>query len=133
MNPKSVRSRWKGALITVVFSALGGGICYALWMVVAIPANRRDVEFLSTTLWILAPVVTALGFATGTYLSEGWLGRPGRRFGRILIWPLVGCTIGAWSVYFFGPMLIVFGMLTLGTASIALREILVFYGKTNLH
>jgi len=43
-------------------------------------------------------------------------------FLRTFIWPLVGCVLGAVAVVWFGPMLIVFGMLVVGTGSVALRE-----------
>ncbi len=46
----------------------------------------------------------------------------GMTFFQIYIWPLIGCSIGAGAVYWFGPMLIVFGMFVVGTASVALRE-----------
>jgi hypothetical protein len=45
------------------------------------------------------------------------------RFIHIYRWPLVGCAIGAGVVYWFGPMLVVFGMLAAGTASVVLREV----------
>ena len=44
------------------------------------------------------------------------------KFQRIFLWPLIGCTVGAVCVFWFGPMLIVFGMFGLGTLSIAVRE-----------
>jgi hypothetical protein len=37
---------------------------------------------------------------------------------------MIGCAIGAAVVYWFGPMLIVFGMFAAGTASVALREVM---------
>ena len=52
---------------------------------------------------------------------------PGTRKSKILDilkWPLIGCTIGAGVVYWFGPMLVVFGMFAAGTAGIVLRETL---------
>jgi hypothetical protein len=41
-----------------------------------------------------------------------------------LIWPLIGCSLGAAAVFWFGPMLIVFGMFVAGTASVVVREVL---------
>jgi hypothetical protein len=74
-------------------------------------------------LRLLTPVTTAAGFALGIALFERLAGHSRTAFLRILIWPLVGCAIGAGAVYWFGPMLIVFGMFAAGTASIALREV----------
>ena len=45
------------------------------------------------------------------------------RFFHILLWPLSGCAVGAGVVYWFGPMLIVFGMFAAGTASVIIREV----------
>ena len=44
-------------------------------------------------------------------------------FLRILVWPLVGCSLGAAAVFWFVPMLIGFGMCIGGTASVVLREV----------
>jgi len=75
-------------------------------------------------LWVAAPVVTAAGFAAGIILID-LIAKTGKiRFVRIYVWPLAGCAIGAGIVFPFGPMLIVFGMFGLGTASVLLREIL---------
>ena len=73
-------------------------------------------------LWLLAPVIAAAGFATGVMLRERLAGKKQHCFLRIFLWPLIGCAVGAGTVYQFGPMLIVFAMLFTGTASIALRE-----------
>jgi hypothetical protein len=77
---------------------------------------------LAAVMWILSPVVTALGYALGIVLGERLTKASPTRFDRILIWPLIGCAIGAGIVVWFGPMLIVFGMFLLGTASVILRE-----------
>ena len=50
-------------------------------------------------------------------------------FSRILVWPLIGCAVGAGIVYWFGPMLIVFGMFVAGTASVALRETVILFAR----
>jgi len=76
-----------------------------------------------TILRLLAPVVTAAGFAVGITVAERLGKRDEPSFIRIYVWPLVGCAIGATVVYPFGPMLIVFGMFAAGTASVAVREI----------
>ena len=73
--------------------------------------------------WLSAPVVTAAGFAAGAALGERLTRVREARFWRILPWPLVGCAVGAGAVYWFGPMLIVFGMFAAGTASVLVREV----------
>jgi hypothetical protein len=74
-------------------------------------------------------VVTAIGFAGGVALVGQATGHGGAGFGRVFLWSLVGCAIGAGAVYWIGPMLIVFGMFAAGTASIALREIVLVLRK----
>jgi hypothetical protein len=88
---------------------------------------RLDSSVVEAILWLLAPVITAAGFATGIAVRERLAGPKRSRFLRILLWPLIGCAIGAGLVYSFGPMLIVFAMLLTGTASIALREVVGFF------
>lgn len=78
------------------------------------------VEYL---LWALAPVFTAAGFATGILVLDRIAGTRTAKFLSIFIWPLVGCAIGAIVVYWFGPMLIVFGMFVCGSLGITIREI----------
>jgi len=52
-----------------------------------------------------------------------WLSAKAGKFLNIFKWSLAGCAIGAGSVVWFGPMLIVFGMFVVGTAGVALREV----------
>ncbi|HET6443853.1 MAG TPA: hypothetical protein VFI27_04665 [candidate division Zixibacteria bacterium] len=125
----SEQSKWIGPIATIALSAVGGVIFYLFWMVMAIPLSRLDNSLLSAILWILAPLITALGFAGGAAIAERRFRGGQNRYWRIYIWPLIGCSAGATSTYIFGPMLIVFGMLFLGTASIALREIWMRSGK----
>jgi hypothetical protein len=77
-------------------------------------------SFIRTVLWLLAPIVTAAGFTSGILLFEKR--KKKKKFLFIFLWPLIGCSVGAGVVYWFSPMLIVFGMFAVGTASIVLRE-----------
>lgn len=128
----SNRSNWLKSVLIVALSAMGGIIGYLLWMAIAIPATRPGNELLATALWIFSPFLTALGFTIGAKVAERKFHEGGDKFIQIYIWPLAGCVIGAVSTYVFGPMLIVFGMLVLGTASIALREIWNLLRKNNM-
>jgi hypothetical protein len=69
-------------------------------------------------------VTTAAGFALGVTIVERLTRTSRTRFLRIFVWPLIGCALGAGAVYWFGPMLIVFGMFAVGAASIVLREVI---------
>ncbi len=114
--------RFVRALVRIAFSLLGACVFYLAWMAVFLFATSVDSTVVETVLWLLAPVVTAAGFATGTAIMERRAGQAKSSFLHIYLWPLIGCAAGAGAVYWFGPMLIVFAMLAAGTASIALRE-----------
>lgn len=116
-----------GAFIRVVLSVIFSGIFYISWMAVAIPVLKsQSVSIvLKGIIWIVAPIVTALGFAVGVFLFERLPGTRKSRFLDIYKWSFAGCAIGAGSVVWFGPMLIVFGMFVLGTAAITIRECLI--------
>lgn len=104
-------------------------------MAVAIPVLKlapSEVEgselyslFLKAIIWLAAPVVTALGFTTGVFIFELLPGTRKSKFLNIFKWSLIGCAIGAGTVVWFGPMLIVFGMFVIGTVSVALREFVI--------
>ncbi len=122
-----------GIFIRVILSVVFTGIFYIGWMAVAIPAFKlvlNEVEgsgldslILKALIWLAAPLTTAAGFATGVAIFELFPGTRKSKFLNIFKWSLIGCAIGAGAVVWFGPMLIVFGMFLIGTASIALREL----------
>ena len=80
---------------------------------------------MKVVLWCIAPVVTAWGFARGVYTLERRSGERQTSFVSVLVWPLLGCVVGALVVVWWGPMLIVFGMFVAGTAGVVLREVIV--------
>jgi hypothetical protein len=75
-------------------------------------------------------VVTALGFATGTATLDSSVQRGGP-FLRLYAWPLVGCTVSVATIFWRGPMLIVFGMIAGGAVAVVLREILRRYRSSD--
>jgi hypothetical protein len=109
-------------LMAMALSLVCGGGFYTAWLAAYLLVARLDQQAVDIILWLLAPVITAAGFALGMALAERWTRRARTPFLRLYAWPLVGCAVGAGAVYPFGPMLIVFGMLTAGTASVGLRE-----------
>jgi hypothetical protein len=121
-----LRRSWR-AIIRIAFSLVCAIIFYITWMAAFILVTRLDSPMLETMLWLLAPVITAAGFAAGITVRERLAGQKRPRFLRIFLWPLIGCAIGAGLVYSFGPMLIVFAMFFTGTASMALREMVGFF------
>jgi hypothetical protein len=102
---------------------------YSVWLAAFLLAAKLGSSVLEVIGWLSAPVATATGFATGIAIFEHLTRTSKTKFFRIFTWPLIGCAIGAGVVYWFGPMLIVFGMLAAGTASVALREVVLSIKK----
>jgi hypothetical protein len=111
----------------VVSSLVFAGIFYTGWMAVAIAVYKSGLDSfaLKVLVWLSPPVVTAAGFAVGVAIFELLPHTRKSKFGNIFRWSLIGCAIGAGIVVWFGPMLIVFGMFALGTASVALRDLMI--------
>ena len=112
------------AFIVVAFSLFCVGAFYAGWLAVFLLTAGAHSPVAHATRWLSAPLVTAAGFAAGIAISERLTKVRKTRFFRILLWPLIGCALGAGAVYWFGPMLIVFAMFAAGTASVILRAVL---------
>jgi hypothetical protein len=119
---------WR-VLARIACALLCAGLFYAAWLALFLLTPNPDSAVVEAILWLLAPLMTAAGFALGIALFERLAGQSRTAFLRIFLWPLFGCAIGAGVVYWFGPMLIVFAMFAAGTASIALREVYL-YRKT---
>lgn len=115
-----------GVFIRIAAPTLCGGVAYVIWLAVFLLLSGLRRPVVEVLGWVSAPVVTAAGFASGAAMSGRLTKARGSRFLRIFVWPLIGCSFGAAVVYWFGPMLIVFGMFAAGTASIALREMILW-------
>ncbi len=113
-----------GLFVRIATSVIFAGIFYAGWLAVAIPVLKSGPLFAKALCWLLAPVVTAAGFAAGIAIFELLPGARKSKPRDIMLWPLAGCVIGAAVIFFFGPMLIVFAMFALGTAAILTKEII---------
>jgi hypothetical protein len=111
-------------VVRVACSLVFAGIFYAAWMAVAISTFKAGIDnvVVEVVLWLCAPVVTGAGFAVGVALFQLLPGARRSKFVDIYKWSLIGCAVGAGAVFPFGPMLVVFGMFVLGTASVTLRE-----------
>lgn len=118
----NLRHVWRTS-VRIFISALSAGFFYSAWMALFLFIKKFDVSIVEYLFWALAPVFTAAGFAAGILVLDRMAGTRTTKFLVIFIWPLVGCAFGAIAVYWFGPMLIVFGMLIGGSLGITLREI----------
>lgn len=108
----------------VAASLLLAGFFYGCWMAAAIYAFKADLHTaVRLGLWLLAPPVTAAGFAAGVRLSELLPTTTKGSFLNAFKWSFAACAISAAAVCWLGPMLIVPAMLATGTISMAVREI----------
>jgi len=112
-------------------SLLFGGMAYLAWMATFIFVTKKNIPIIETPLWLLAPVITAMGFTLGIMIIERPINTSIRGFLHIYWWPLIGCALGALVVYWYGPMLIVFSMLLAGELSIIAREVLKFRNRNS--
>ncbi len=122
-----------GLFVRIIVSVISAGIFYTGWLAVAIPVLKSGPLFAKALCWLLAPVVTAAGFASGIAIFELLPGTRKSKPRDIVLWPCVGCTIGAAVVFFFGPMLIVFAMFALGAAGILTKEIISIKNQLTNH
>ena len=109
-------------LARILTSTLFGGLFYLIWLSVYLLLSTEG-GLLETVLWFAAPIITAIGFASGIIVYDHFYSSTKLRFIRLVSWPLIGCAIGAVIVYWFGPMLIVFSMLVFGAITVAAREV----------
>jgi len=121
-----------------VVSVLFGAVFYVAWMALFLVCSAYCSPLLRGLLWILAPIVTGLGFFAGAALFIHFCRLPHPPLQHLYLYPLIGCSIGAAVVFPFGPMFIVFGMCLLGSLSILLFELVDFRrfaatGQLNLH
>jgi hypothetical protein len=109
-----------------VVSVLFGAAFYVAWMALFLVCSPYCSPLSRGFLWILAPIITGLGFFAGEALFSRIRRLPHPPLIRLYLYPLTGCSIGAAVVFPFGPMLIVFGMCLLGSLSMLLFELVDF-------
>ena len=113
---------WRG-LIKTALSLFCAGVLYTGWLAAFLLTSGLDSSIVQVIRWLSAPAITAAGFAAGVAIFEHLAGVRKTGFFGIFLWPLSGCAVGAGATYWFGPMLIVFGMFAAGTASVIIREV----------
>ena len=91
-------------LAVVAASILMAGVFHIGWLAAFIPAAKSGVMALKILGWLSAPVVTAVGYTAGLWMGERRLTQRTTDFLRILVWPLVGCSLGATALCWIGPM-----------------------------
>lgn len=107
--------------IRVAMGVLAGGIGYVLWLILFLLLTPTDTW--RTVMWGLAPVVTAIGYAVGGYMGEDVTQVRRSPWWVLLLWPLIGCGVGAALVFRRGPSALILGVFGAGTLSMVIREI----------
>jgi hypothetical protein len=95
---------------------------YLGWMALFLVCSPHLPAVGRGALWIVAPIMTSLGFTAGAVLFTHIRRLRQPSLGQLCLYPLIGCSVGAAIVFPFGPMLIVFGMCLLGSLSMLLFE-----------
>lgn len=120
------------SLAVLAVSILVAGVFHIGWLAAFIPMAKSGVMTLKIVGWLAAPVVTAVGYAAGLWMGERLLSHRTTDFLRILVWPLVGCSLGAAALFWIGPMWAGIGTVVGGAASVVLREVMLLR-YTNCH
>lgn len=120
-----------GILIRVALSGIFAAVFYIAWMAIALSTHKSGFGGwpVKAAVWILAPILTGLGFAVGSTIFELLSATDKTSFCETYKWCLAGCAIGAAVVCVFGPMLIVFGMFAAGTITVVLHEVVKIRNK----
>lgn len=120
------RGRWAmlGVLFRVLGSLTGGIIMFTVWLVAVLARMPRPPVPPSFAVTLTAPIVTAVGFALGMLVAERLTQRRQGGVRGAFLWPLAGCTVGTLVMFPFGGMLVGFGLFSLGTAALLIREVL---------
>ena len=116
------------ALARVAVSVAAAGVFWVAWMAAFIPVFKTGNSILMAVGWFSAPVVVGAGFALGCIMGERLTHVRRSKFWRVLAWCCATCALGAGAVFWFGPMLIVFGMFLAGTAGVIAREMVPAFG-----
>ncbi len=120
--------KWR-LVLRILISFIAGSAFYTVWLAIFLWIDSQK-GFIEVLLFILAPLVTGFGFGIGIYYFNRICGDHQGSFKQIVIWPILGCILGALVVYWFGPMLIVFSMLIFGGLSVSIREIILHRQNT---
>ncbi|MEO8499947.1 MAG: hypothetical protein ABI565_03465 [Vicinamibacteria bacterium] len=95
----------------------------ALWLIAVLSTMRRPPSPIPLAVVMTAPVAAAIGFGLGTLLIERVMRRRETTIGQALLWPFVGCAVGAVLVSPLGRMFVGVGVLAFGTVAVVVREL----------
>ncbi len=111
---------WR-SVVRVAIAALVGAAFHAAWVALFIfTVSQGASGVVRAILWLIAPIVTAVGFGLGLTLLQRQHPQPRTGFARAFVTALSGCAIGAVIMSPIGPMFVGFGVLGGGTVAVAI-------------
>jgi hypothetical protein len=114
---------WR-SVVRVTVAALVGVAFHAAWVALFILAVSQGAPgSLRAILWVIAPIVTAIGFGLGLTLLQRRHPAPDTGFAHAFAIALAGCAMGAVILSPIGPMFAGFGVLGGGTIAAAIRVV----------
>ena len=123
LHPQHRLYRLINSATRILFSYAGAAVLHFIWLVTFIAIGGKPPRgFIGGLLWCLAPIVTATGFSYGVVFYDLIAFKIRHTLLSVLLWPLVGCAVGAAAVFPFGPMFIGVAMFILGGFTVFLRE-----------
>lgn len=85
------RKRLLGILVRVALSVIFAGIFYIGWMAIILQTYKSGNGLVvKAVIWILAPILTGLGFAVGSKIFELLPSNDKTRFWETYLWCLAG-------------------------------------------
>ena len=125
------KPKYRGSAYLVIFghtilAVCAGGLGYSVWLIIFLLLPTNVSAAIENVLWMLAPVLTTSGFSLGVWIRNKRTKQVHIPLTSSLLWTLIACSLGALTVYWYGPMLIVFSMLACGTLSVLVHEIISF-------
>jgi hypothetical protein len=97
-------------------------MAFAIWLVAVLLRMPRPPVPPSLAVTLIAPVVTAIGFALGMRVAVRLRKDHQCGFLEAFVWALAGATIGTLAMFPFGGMMAGFGLFGLAIVALLIRE-----------
>jgi hypothetical protein len=111
---------WRSA-VRITVALLAGTAFHVAWVATFIfAASQGAPGILRAMLWLIGPLVTAIGFGLGLTLWQRHDPQRQTGFARAFMAAVSGCAIGALVMSPIGPMFVGLGILGGGTVAVAI-------------
>lgn len=108
---------WRCAVRFAIALLLGGALHVAWVALFILGASLGASGIARSALWLVGPIVTAAGYATGLTIRARGACTVKGRFPQVFTFVLIGCAIGAILGRPIGPMFFGLGALAAGALS----------------